>query len=110
MIENLINRSCTIERVTEGEPDAHGNPAEVTTEHKTCCEIQQRSVQEPDGMSIGQWVGFFKPCTDVSADDRILVDGETFAVVGDPWDARNPRTRKASHIECRLERVSGVAE
>lgn len=45
--------------------------------------------------------------TDVQGDDAVQVDGEVYELVGEPWEARNPRTRQVSHIEATARRTAG---
>lgn len=114
-LARLINRPCTIKRKTEGETrDKHGNAVSEIVETETVCELQQNPGfrDEDEGVvSSTRWVIYLLPGESVGSGDTINVDGAgDFEVFGDPWEARNPRTRRASHIEVPVRRTAGPAE
>lgn len=110
-LTTLINRPCTITRRSEsGNTDDYGNdvPDEETVE--TVCELQQTQRMEPGNegeLSDTHWTLFLLPGTEISGADVVTVDGESYEVVGDPWNARNPLTQLPSHIEASLRRTAG---
>lgn len=61
-------------------------------------------------MSATGWRLFFLPDVDVHTGDAIVVDGHTYELTGEPWEARNPLTQTVSHIEASVERVAGTEE
>ena len=72
-------------------------------------ELQQQRRIEPgeDGeLSDTGWVLFLPAGTDVATGDAVICDGQVYELVGDPWQARNPRTHQASHIECSVRRTA----
>lgn len=119
-LTHLLNRPCTITHRSKGtEKDRYGNEvmAEATTE--TFCEIQQsrRSLSgrtsEPDAggdLSDTNWTGIFLPGTLIGSADTVTSEGESFEVVGEPWQARNPRTSTLSHVEAPLRRTAAPEE
>ena len=44
----------------------------------------------------------------MNTSDTVIVDGQEYELVGEPWDARNPRTRAQSHIEATVRRTRGA--
>lgn len=110
----LINRPCVIaHRVPSDTTDDYGNeiPGESLT--STVCEIQQRQRSEPADQgetSDTEWVVFLLPAEDLHTGDRVIVDGESYEITGDPWRARNPRTQAESHIEATARRTAGAED
>lgn len=111
MLSTLINRPCTIIRRHEGTTrDAHGNLIPDEEEVETVCELQQRQRSEGDDageLSDTRWMLFLPAGTEIDTGDGVVVDGQTFEMVGDPWNARNPRTQQESHIEATVRRTAG---
>lgn len=81
----LLNRPCVI-TPREGSPTA------------TKCELQQE-FRNAEMFNASQWRLFLPAGTAVAATDTVTVDEHDYLVAGDPWPARNPRTRRVSHIE-----------
>lgn len=109
-LASLLNRPITIvHRTTSGDTDAFGNDVPTETLISTTGELQQRQRKEAEDegeLSDAQWTLFLLPGTDIATGDAIVCDGQIYELVGDPWDARNPRTQIFSHIECTLRRVA----
>lgn len=110
-LTNLITRPCTIvQRRESGTTDAYGNDVPAETSIETVCELQQqrRAEQDDQGeLSDTTWQAFFLPSEDIRGGDILIVDGVEYEMFGDPWEARNPRTRVVSHVEATLRRVAG---
>lgn len=71
-------------------------------------ELQQARRDEPAAageLSDTRWVLFLPAGTDVATGDAVIADGQLYELVGDPWQARNPRTQQPSHIECSVRRT-----
>lgn len=107
----LLNRPLTLVRrsATTGDTDAFGNVIPGETLVPAVGELQQSRRDEPDRggeLSDAHWTLFLPAGTDVETGDGVIVDGQLYEFVGDPWQARNPRTRLPSHIECSLRRTS----
>lgn len=112
-VATLINRSCTLLRRSEGDADDYGNEVATDTPVSTVCEIQQRQRDEDDQMgelSDTLWTVFFLPTETVDTGDGLVVDGETYEMVGEPWVARNPMTQTNSHIEAVMRRTAGPGD
>jgi hypothetical protein len=84
----LLTRTCTI-------TPRSGAPTTAP------CELQQE-FRNAQLFNASQWRLFVPAGTDINATDTVTVDGTDFLVAGDPWEARNPRSRRASHIEVTL--------
>lgn len=114
-LARLINRPCTIRRMTEGEVrDKHGNVESVVAETETVCELQQQPAfrsESEEQVSENRWFVYLLPGEIVGSGDSIDIEGAgQFEVFGEPWEARNPRTRRASHIEVAVRRTAGPLE
>lgn len=108
----LINRTATvIRRSSSSETDRFGNKKHSETPVPTVCEIQQQRRDEHEGeTSDTLWDVFFLAGTNVNSGDALVVDGEEYELIGDPWEARNPRTRTPSHIEATARRTRGPSD
>ena len=110
-LSTLLNRPCTIIRRSESEDlDAHFNPILEEVEVQTVCELQQQRRDEPGDhgeLSDTRWLLILPAGTAIDTGDGVVVDGDTYEMVGDPWPARNPRTQEESHIEATLRRTAG---
>jgi hypothetical protein len=108
VLSQLINRECVLLRRSAGATDELGNDIQSDDAVDTVVELQQRQSDEHDNtVSDTDWIAFFLPDEDVRSGDAVVVDGFKYEVVGDPWEARNPRTQAASHIEAGLRRTAG---
>lgn len=109
-VANLINRPAVLIRRSEEEVDEYASERPDEDSEEIVCELQQRARTEPsDGgeLSDTDWVAYFFPETAPHGNDVLLVDGQRFEFVGEPWLVRNPRTREESHIEASLRRTAG---
>lgn len=114
-LARLINRPCTIRRKTEGETrNKHGNAVSEIVETETVCELQQQPAfrsESDEAVSENRWQVYLLPGETVGSGDSIDIEGAgEFEVFGEPWEARNPRTGRASHIEVAVRRTAGPAE
>ena len=55
-------------------------------------------------VSVSEWTVYLPAGTAVSAGDRVEVDGDTFLVVEDPYQAWNQRKAAVSHLELRVRK------
>lgn len=111
-LTSLINHDATIIRRTPGDFDDFSNEKADESSEAILCELQQRARTEPGDsgeLSDTEWVAFFLPDAEVHGDDVLVVDGQRYEFVGEPWLARNPRTQAPSHIEGSLRRTAGPA-
>jgi hypothetical protein len=108
-LANRLKRPVTIQHQTEsGNSDAYGNDIPTKVDVNVLGELQQRSRDEAEGtVSQTNWILFLPANTPIDTNDVVLVGGESFEVIGDPWQAFNPRTGEFEHVEVSLRRTSG---
>lgn len=83
------------------------------------CELQQQTTSElRDGrlVVVSTYQAFYRPdltgpggrpAADVLApEDEVTVDGARYAMNGDPWPVRHPRTGRTSHWEAQMRKVT----
>lgn len=108
-LSSLLNRPLTlVSRSDEGATDLYGNPAPTETQTAVLGELQQVRRTEPDDsgeLSDTTWLLVLPAGTSVNTGDAVICDGEVYEVIGDPWNARNPRTEVISHVEATLRRT-----
>lgn len=119
-LAQMLNRPCTITHRSSGsEKDRYGDEMQSESDVDTVCELQQsrRSLsgrtsepEENGDMSDTDWTGIFLPGTVIGSADTVMCGGDTFEVVGQPWEARNPRTGAFNHVEVPLRRTAGSEE
>lgn len=107
---HLMTQTATITRVTNGVTvDDYGNPVEATTTATAACFIHQtrRFEEQVDASTADEtWTGYFPADVDLTADDRVTVDGHTYELTGPPWPAFNPRDGAVAFVEATLRRTS----
>lgn len=111
MIAAPLTRSCTILRRTDsgdendyGDPIA-GDPDQITT----VCELQQRQRDEGDQqgeLSDTHWNLYLPAGTELGSADTVIVDGQAFELVGDPWPAWDRTVQRVDHIEATVRRTA----
>lgn len=113
MLSTLLNRPCTITRRSFGdEVDERGDYIATESAVETVCELQQKQRSEPEDqgeLSDTTWLLILPAGTAIDTGDAVTMTdtGEEFEMVGDPWPARNPRTRAESHVEATVRRTAG---
>lgn len=122
----LLNHDCTLTVPTEGaETDRAGLPIDGRATFHGRGYFEQKQADDQTGTQTSdeqRWLALLwleVTGDDTSGDTYDLVDlmGASmtidpdglgsFAVVGEPWPVRNPRTRQVEHVECEMRRVSG---
>jgi hypothetical protein len=113
MITKLLNIPCTISQPSsddDGPTDVYGNPTGGDpTVTETVCELQQQRRTEPDAdgeLSDTTWLLVLPAGTQLDTAATVIVNDTAYEVVGDPWPARNPRTRREHHIEATVRRTA----
>lgn len=116
----LMTRTATITHVEpdEDNPDAYGNPGELTETTTALCELQQivRTENTVDANTqTGDWALFLAPTGEddggytvpvvLEGADHVEIDGTRYELIGPPWPVRNPRTGLTTHIEARVRQV-----
>lgn len=113
-LTQLLNRTVTItRRSASGDIDEFGNEISTETNVATVGELQQTQRTEPAAqgeLSITTWLLVLPAGTSIDTGDAVIVDNHTYEVIGAPWQARNPRTQVASHVEATLRRTVGSEE
>lgn len=102
MLASLINTPCTIVLRSDEDYDEFSEGPPEPTEIETFCELQQTRRDEPERQgesSETTWTVFFHADEDVQTADAVIVDGDTYELVGDPWTVRDPFKETTSHIE-----------
>lgn len=102
-----------VQRGTSTNVDEFGNVVPVETLVSIVGELQQTRADEPleDGeTSDTRWTLFVPAGTPLATGDAVIVANQVYELIGDPWQARNPRTRQESHIECRLRRTAATGD
>jgi hypothetical protein len=117
-ISRLLNISATIIRRRSGEEeDDRGNTVSAVEEVEARCwiEKQTRRAQEEAGqageLSDTLWTAYFAAGIELGTGDAVVIEGQgKYELVGDPWEAINPRTGVASHIEANLRRTAASGD
>ena len=103
MIEQLMNRE--VEIVSRGEADDFDNRQTTTGTTTTRGALQQQRRDEPGDqgeVSRTDWILFLPAGTTLDGSDEILVDEQTFEVVGDPEHVFDEFTGREHHVEASL--------
>lgn len=111
MITSLLTRPCTILHRDPSGEDTLGNVTHVDTAVETVCELQQRQRNEDDGhneLSESSWLLVLNADETISARDAVVVSGERYELLGEPWDVWNPLTQQIKHIEATVKRTSSA--
>lgn len=109
----LLNRPCTIIRRRAGSAtNEQGDKIMLEQPYDTVCELQQHQrgpnrEQTAEGeIARSDWLLILPAHSDLRLGDAVIVDAISYEVDGEPWPARNPRTRTQSHIEATLQRTA----
>jgi hypothetical protein len=109
MLANYLNQTCQIiNRSMSIDRDEYGDeiPAETTT--ITTGFIEQRGSSESDDVTETTHFVMFPPTTEIDAGDAVVIEGETFEIIGEPWVVNNPRTGVVSHIQADAKKSNGI--
>jgi hypothetical protein len=108
-LTNRLKRQVTIQHHTEsGTSDAYGTDIPGVIDFEVLGELQQHSRDEAEGtISQTNWVLFLPSKTPIDTNDVVIVDNDSYEVIGDPWQTFNPRTGEYEHVEVSLRRTSG---
>ncbi len=119
-LSQLLNRPMTLVRRSDsGDVDEFGNDIPDETLVAIVGELQQggptgggaRSEPADHGeLSDTRWTLYLPAGTVINTGDAVICDGQMYELVGDPWDARNPRTQVVSHIEATLRRTASASD
>jgi len=80
----LLIHTCTIQRFTEGAPDAYGNPALAWADHLTedcrLAESSGREIKVGAELVIADYK-LFVESIDITEQDRVVIDGLTYEIL-----------------------------
>ncbi len=113
---DLLNRPCTIYRVSESTRDTHGNASLVADGGTdTVCDVQawrRKSFEQEDRTVLVEEATVYLPASaTIAAGDYIVLAGDDplpaarYDMAGTPELRYNPRTGAASHYEASARRV-----
>ena len=112
MLPSFANQTITVVRAKTTITSRGSEVPDWTNTEKTTvtgCSIQPASASlSQDGRILGiadGWTAYVPEGTDVKAGDRIVVDGETYAINGEPRKWTGPS--RTSHIHLNLVRWEG---
>lgn len=111
MIAAPLTRPCTILRHTDsGTVNDYGDPiAGDPDETVTVCELQQRQRDEGDQqgeLSDTHWNLYLPAGVVIGTADTVLVDGQAYELVGDPWPAWDRVVQRVDHVEATVRRTA----
>jgi len=110
-VARLLRIDCTVTHVTvdEDDRDEMGNPTEVTTTttykgwHWQSTSREEtgnaETVQDEHNLALE-----LAAAGNVDAGDRVEIDGITWEIDGEPWQARNPRTLRLEYVQAKIVR------
>ena len=106
---SLLIQQATVVRRTAATADRYGNPTYTWADDETYpARLEQLSAEErivTEDRQVIEWRVFLPASADLTAADRVRVDGTTFEVFGEP--ARPYGRRSVHHVEAELKVVSG---
>ena len=112
MLPSFANQTITVVRAKTTTTSRGSEVPDWTNTEKTTvtgCSIQPASASlSQDGRILGiadGWTAYVPEGTDVKAGDRIVVDGESYAINGEPRKWTGPS--RTSHIHLNLVRWEG---
>ncbi len=107
-LATFINQPCTIITRSDDAVDAYGDPVKTETQTASLCELQPTGApREAEGGNIGTttWRLYLEGGVALNADDAIIVDAETYELVGDAEVRRNSRTGADEYTVAIVRRV-----
>ena len=102
----LMTRLATLRTATLESVDEYGNPRIAYIERTVRCELQHptRDDDTTDAHTqLETFALFLPPNTPADGWSQVAVDGAVYELVGPPWHARHPRTRKVTHLEATIK-------
>lgn len=109
-VGRLLTSTATVTSVARtGTEDVYGVPAEATTSVDVACWLHQtRRTDDSIPVARGDetWELYVPAGTEIDTADRVTVDDVAYEVVGPPWVATNPRTRRAEFTVATVRRTA----
>lgn len=107
-IVQFFTTDATVHHVDENSParDEYGNVVSSATTSATRCYMAQQSRTEVglDSIERERWATYFPGDVLLDANDRVVVAGAEYEVIGQPWPVVHPATGDVDHLEATLER------
>lgn len=110
-VARLLRLDCVVTHVTvdEDDRDEMGNPTEVTTTTTYKGWYWQTTTDERTGnaevVTDEHTLALeLAAAGNVDAGDRVEIDGLTWEIDGEPWQARNPRTLALEYVLAKIVR------
>ena len=110
-LATFINQPCTIITRTADAVDQYGDQTKTETSTSSLCELQPSGApREAEGGNIGEttWRLYLEGGVALNADDAVIVDSETYELVGDAEVRRNSRTGADDYTVAIVRRVRDV--
>jgi hypothetical protein len=110
MILTLINRPCTILQRTADVEDTYGDLSKTETSTSTLCELQplrqpNRGEVEGGNLSSEAFNLYLLGAVALNADDAVIVDSETYELVGDAAPRRSPLDGQVAYTHAVVRRL-----
>lgn len=101
----LLPVEATVVRYTEGAASRYGDPTRVWADTDTYpARLTQVSTEERQDRAIAEWNLYLPADADITAADRVTVDGATYEVIGEPYRPRG--RRDVHHVKAHVRRVA----
>lgn len=103
--DSLLTQTATLRRLT-GALDRYGNETPTFADEATIkvrLDFQSTSEVETNAASTATGARIYTRYTDITAHDELIIEGETWRVIGDPI-VRN--SMSYHHLEINVERVA----
>ena len=100
----LLSKTVTVTHTISTGTDAYGRPTRTASIESVPCAFRHRLAN--DGLNGGivatdETTFYFDPATVVAVGDSILLDGDEYEVVSDPFPQTNFRTAGVHHLVVR---------
>ncbi len=109
MTISQINRSCTIIQRTADTANTYGDLVKTETQTAALCELQPISVGrgEIEGGNLTETLFnlYLDGLVALNADDAIIIDSETYELVGDAAPRRDPTFGVVLYTKCVVKRL-----
>lgn len=105
-----INHACTIIQRTADVADTYGDLSKTETTTDAVCELQPlpstgRSEVEGGNLTETLFNLYLDGLVALNADDAVIIDSETYELVGDSAPRRDPQTQSVLYTKCVVRRL-----
>lgn len=109
--DHLLTETATITaRSPSGARDSYGNVTLTAISRTADCYHEQNTADENTvGGDIREetWTLYVPTGDPLTSTDSVSVNGQSFEVIGQPWQTWNPRTSANGHVRATLRRTDG---